>query len=118
MTTPNAPTIAELAARQLDAYNAGDLDAFVACYHPDVVVQWGAEVEAEGRAALRERYADLFARGGFGAAVPTRVEEGRHCVDHEEWWRIDPETGERSGGRLLVHFTERDGLIGDVHFFD
>ena len=32
------PDISTLAQRQLDAYNARDLDAFVACYHPDVVV--------------------------------------------------------------------------------
>ena len=30
--------IAQLAQAQLDAYNAADLDAFIACYHPDVVV--------------------------------------------------------------------------------
>lgn len=112
------PTPTELAERQLAAYNAADLDAFVACYHPDVVVRWGAEVEAEGRSAFRERYADLFARGGFGASVPARVAEGAHVVDRELWWRLDPETGDRSEGALLVHYTVRDDLIAEVHFFD
>ena len=30
--------ITRLAARQLEAYNQGDLEAFCACYHTDVVV--------------------------------------------------------------------------------
>jgi hypothetical protein len=111
-------SISALAARQLDAYNAGDLDAFVACYHPDVVVREGEEITVEGRAAFRERYADLFARGGFGADVPGRLTEGRNCVDLERWWRLDPESGDRSEGLILVRYAERDGLIGEVQFLD
>ena len=41
---------------------------------------------------------------------------GDHCVDLEHWWRIDPETGERSEGSILVHYTLRDDLIGTVRF--
>ncbi len=33
--------VAKLATRQLAAYNAADLDAFAACYAPDVVVYCG-----------------------------------------------------------------------------
>ena len=109
-------TIAALAARQLAAYNAGDLDAFVACYHPDVVVWEGEAVTVRGRDAMRERYADLFAAGGFGATVPARLTEGAHCVDLEAWWREDTETGDRTEGRLLVRYTARGAHIGAVHF--
>lgn len=109
-------TITDLAARQLAAYNRGDLDAFVGCYHPDVVVLEGQEVTVRGRAAMAERYADLFDTGGFGATSPGRLSEGRHCVDLEAWWRIDPDTGVRTDGRLLVRYSERDGLIGEVQF--
>lgn len=105
-----------LAARQLAAYNAGDLDAFVACYHPDVRVFEGEEQTVAGRDAMRERYADLFAGGGFGASVPRRLSSGPHCVDLELWWRRDPDTGARREGQLLVRYTARDGLIGTVQF--
>ena len=108
--------IATLAARQLAAYNAGSLDDFVACYHPDVQVWEGEERTVRGRPAMRERYADLFAGGGFGATVPERLAVGRHCVDREAWWRIDPESGARRSGELLVRYTEKDGLIGVVQF--
>lgn len=114
---PVEPDISTLAQRQLDAYNAADLDAFVACYHPEVVVLNQGEVSVRGRAAFRERYEALFRRGGFGASVPGRLAEGRHCVDLEIWWR-EQEGGERREGRVLVRYTLRDGLIGEVQFLD
>ena len=53
---------AALIQRQLDAYNAQDLDAYVACYAPDVVVaSLNGAVTETGREALRARYAKAFA---------------------------------------------------------
>ena len=72
--------IADLAARQLAAYNAADLDAFVDCYHRDVAVMAGSEVTIEGIAAFRKQYTDLFRHWTFGAAVPTRVHHTTHCI--------------------------------------
>lgn len=114
---PPHADITTLAQRQLDAYNAGDLDAFAACYHPEVVVIEDGAVTVRGRSAFRERYADLFAGGGFGASVPGRLAEGPHCVDLEVWWR-EPAAGVREEGRILVRYTARDGLIGEVQFLD
>ena len=111
-------TITELAARQLAAYNACDLDAFCACYHPDVAV-WDAEAEnLRGVEAFRARYEDMFARWTFGATVDTRLDLGPHCIDYESYWRIDPETNVRSDGKVLVRYTEKAGLIGLVQFLD
>ena len=108
--------ITDLARRQLVAYNASDLEAFVACYHPEVAVTEGGEVVCEGRDAMRERYRRLFETFEFGGEVPQRLDVGDHCVDLEHWWRVDPETGERSEGSILVHYTLRDDLIGAVRF--
>ena len=110
--------ISELAARQLAAYNASDLDAFVACYHEDVRVLDGEEETLRGREAFLERYRGLFEAWSFGAEVPRRLHLGPHCVDYETWWRIAPDTGERSEGAVLVRYTERDDLIGLVQFLD
>ena len=108
--------IAELARAQLSAYNAADLEGFVSCYHPSVEVREGEQLICEGRAAFRERYRALFEGCEFGGEVPERVAAGGHCVDLELWWRVAPKTGERSEGRLLVHYTLRDELIGSVRF--
>ena len=108
--------IAQLAQAQLDAYNAADLDAFIACYHPEVVVMEADEVSFSGREVMRERYRDLFADWTFGASVPERLVVGDHCVDRELYWRVDPETAERSEGEVLVRYTAADGLIARVQF--
>jgi len=108
--------IAELAQQQLDAYNASDLEAFVACYHQDVRVLNGDEESIRGHHDFRERYRTLFAEWDFGATVPERMSLNTHCVDFERWWRVDPKTDERSDGEILVRYEERDGLIGTVQF--
>ena len=108
--------IAELAARQLEAYNASDLDGFLSCYHPKVRVYEGEALSFSGRSAMRDRYRSLFEDWDFGADVPGRLVHGSHCVDDEQWWRIDPKTGERNEGRVLVRYTELEGLIGLVRF--
>ena len=108
--------IEHLAQQQLDAYNGSDLDAFVACYHPEVRVLNGDEESVTGIDGLRDRYRALFSEWQFGATVPERMSLNTHCIDFEEWWRIDPKTGERSEGQILVRYEERDGLIGTVQF--
>jgi hypothetical protein len=46
MSTPEA-----LVQAQLDAYNAQDIEAFLACWHPDCeFVRWGGEVDLRGAA--------------------------------------------------------------------
>jgi len=109
-------TIRELAAQQLDAYNAADLDAFAACYHPDVTVYQGEEQQFQGRETLRERYRTMFEEWSFGATVSKRLDMGAHCIDLEHWWRVDPANNKRSEGDLLVRYTMRDNLIGIVQF--
>lgn len=109
-------SIETLAARQLEAYNQADLEAFAACYHPDVVVLVGEEVDYSGRDTLRERYRPMFEDWSFGATVENRLSSAGHCVDLEHWWRTPPGGGERSEGVLVVRYTIRDGLIGTVQF--
>jgi len=104
--------IRELAARQLAAYNAADLDAFCACYHPEVVVENDGEVTLQGIEAFRARYRAMFDAGGFSATVDERLAHGAHCVDREDYRRADG-----TEGRVLVHYTLREGLIGRVQFW-
>jgi hypothetical protein len=108
--------IADLAVQQLIAYNASDLEAFVTWYHEDVRVFEGEALVCEGRDAFRERYRRLFTEFEFGGTVDERLNVGGHCVELEVWWRIDPETGTRSEGEILVCYEALDGLIGVVRF--
>ena len=109
---------ARLAAAQLEAYNAADLEGFLACYAEDaVVLDEAGAVTMQGREQMRERYGRLFS--GFReihANVEIRIAMGRHCIDHERWSRVSLETGERSEGEILVRYTQRAGLIAIAQF--
>ena len=77
-----------LVQRQLDAYNAQDLDVYVSCYAPNcVVATLNGAVTETGRDALRARYAKAFAnfpenkaRLVNRIAVGNTVASGMSCV--------------------------------------
>lgn len=107
----------DLVQAQLAAYNSHDLDAFCACFHAQVRLFEADELVATGREEFRERYAEMFAGGGFGASVPDRVLTDKHCVDLEAWW-IQMPGEEKEEGTLLARYSLLDGLIGSVQFLD
>lgn len=113
------PTISELAQTQLDAYNAADLEAFCACYHPEVRVLDAAGVcTLEGIAAFRARYGVMFERfEQVQAQVPERLSVGEHCVDLEHYSRVERSTGQASSGTVLVRYSLREDTIGVAQFF-
>lgn len=85
---PSAVSAAAMAvaARQLASYNARDIDAFAAVFHPEIVVfelDSGAE-RFRGLAALRERYGAQF-RGqpAQRSEVLSRSAVGRFVFDLE-----------------------------------
>ncbi len=75
----------DLAQRQLDAYNVGDIDAFVACYAEDVRVSLfpSEPLILEGRAALRARYGPYFERSAPQATLVKRMVLGAVVIDEE-----------------------------------
>jgi hypothetical protein len=75
----------EVVGRQVDAYNAHDLETFVACYAVDVVVMSGTgEVMMEGSDALRDQYGQWFRdMPDLHAEVLGRVAHESWVVDHE-----------------------------------
>ena len=47
--------------RVLAALNAGDLEAFLACYGPDATIESGDNtILARGHAEIRDRYRQMF----------------------------------------------------------
>jgi hypothetical protein len=100
----------EVVSRQVDAYNAADLDGFLACYAPSVVIRSGEGVAlSEGLDAMRASYADWFGSlPGLHAEIVTRVEVGSWVVDEEHV------TAESLDLRALVAYHVREDLIDQV----
>lgn len=106
------PEPTDAVERQLHAYNARDLEGFVACHSEAVEVEDGdGAVLVSGRGEMRERYGRLFADSpALHAEIVTRIRIGSHVVDEE---RV---TG-RAGGDLravAIYRIDDDGLIDRV----
>lgn len=78
--------------RQLDAYNARDIDALLATYAPDArQYEHPGKLLATGAAEMRERMAVRFQEPNLHARLLQRVVMGNIVIDHEEVTRTFPE---------------------------
>ncbi len=107
-------TATDLVQRQLNAYNAHDLEAFVACYAPDAKLYGYPEtLMSTGHADIRARYGPRFAAGStLHARVVNRMAMSNVVIDHERVTGLD-------GGKTLeaiAIYEVRDGLIQAVRF--
>ena len=81
---PEGGTAEQVVQRQLEAYNAHDIEAFVATYSDDVeIVRHPGKVDIKGKAALRAQYAPLFQRVKPTARIPHRTAMGNRIADVE-----------------------------------
>lgn len=77
---------------QLNAYNAKDLDAWLATYAVDAKqFALGGELLAAGHAAIRARTAPRFTEPNLFAKLLSRTVIGNVVIDHEEVTRTFPE---------------------------
>jgi uncharacterized protein (TIGR02246 family) len=67
------------------AYNAHDVEAFVASYAPDAVLEEAnGRAVASGREAIRRRYGDLFRRfPTVQSSITMRIRIGKYTIDEE-----------------------------------
>ena len=75
-----------LVQAQLDAYNAHDLQAFIACYSDDIKIYRppATEPALAGKAAFADFYAtQRFNLPGLQAQVLNRMVLGNKVIDHE-----------------------------------
>lgn len=82
------PTItsdpASVVQRQLEAYNARNLDALMAIYAADAqMFEHPDKLLAEGTVALRERFAARFRELNLHATLLHRIVAGALVLDHE-----------------------------------
>jgi hypothetical protein len=100
--------------RQVDAYNAHDLDAFVGCYADNVIISdsRGAVLLA-GRKAMLEEFSALFASSPeLHANVVGRLNTGACVVLHE---RIEGYGGDPIDGIMVYHVA--DNVIDHAVWF-
>ncbi len=83
---------AAVVQRQLDAYNARDLERLLAVYAPDAALfEHPDTLLARGTEALRARFAVRLAEPNLHAALLHRTVCGGTVVDHEAVTRTFPE---------------------------
>ena len=101
--------------RQLDAYNARDIDAFVNNFAEDAQ---RFEIDEtlpmlSGKAAFRERYGWIFERSpNLHCELVHRIAIGDFVIDHE---RITGWLGNPAALEMVMLFEVRGGLIVKSH---
>lgn len=112
--TPST-TSESVVQRQLDAYNARDVDALVATYADDAQqFEYPSTLLTSGSAQLRERITARFCEPNLHARLIRRIVMGQVVIDHEEVTRTFPEgTGKIE---LVAIYEVRDGRIATARF--
>jgi hypothetical protein len=78
--------------RQLDAYNARDVEALLRVYSGNAeMFEFPSTLVASGTDALRDRFSVRFKEPNIHAKLLSRTIAGRIVVDHEEVTRTFPE---------------------------
>ena len=78
------PSPEEVVQTQLEAYNARNLEAFLATYAEDAeLTDLPDRVFARGHVEMRERYAKTFSDPTLHAEILKRIVVGNTVVDHE-----------------------------------
>ena len=104
----------DVVQRQLDTYNAQDLEAFLATYAPNCVIcDLNGAVTQNGIGDIRARYSAMFAQYPENKArLVNRMALGDVVIDHAEVVRGP------NGPRLeaIAIYTVKNGLIARVDF--
>jgi hypothetical protein len=109
-TTPES-----VVQRQLDAYNARDIDALMATYAEDAQqFEYPATLLASGARQVRERTVGRFRESNLHARLIKRIVMGQVVIDHEEVTRTFPEGPGKI--ELVAIYELRDGRIATARF--
>src|SRR5215211_2216563 len=102
----------ELADQQLAAYNAHNLEAFVAPYAENIeIYDLGTnKLQTKGKEAMRKRYAFLSTVEVLHCNLPNRIVNGNFVIDHEEI------IGKRGKIYGVAIYQVKDGKISKVWF--
>jgi len=96
--------------RQLEAFNARDIEALLAVYADDAeMFEHPSKLVARGTEELRSRFASRFQEKNLFAKLVNRIEAGATIIDHEIVSRTFPE-GEGTL-ELVMIYEVRGGRI-------
>jgi hypothetical protein len=113
MTVPAEP--AAVVQRQLDAYNARDLDAIMAVYADDArQFEYPAKLIACGAVELRERFAARFREPNLHAKLVKRLAMDQVVIDQEIVTRTFPEGAGQV--ELIAIYEVQNGRIATATF--
>ena len=101
----------EVVQRQLDTYNARDLDGFIAVFSADAqLIDFASgEIRAQGKEALKETYGRLFKSSpDLHSELLNRIVMGTKVIDHE---KITGRQGAAEPLELIMIYEVEDGKI-------
>ena len=101
--------------KQLDAYNARNMDAFLATYADDAeLFAFPATSQTKGKEEMRKRYAVRFSDTILHAVIAKRIVMGNTVIDHE---RVQVTLPEGPGvSEVIAIYEVREGKIAKVTF--
>jgi hypothetical protein len=100
----------QVVQKQLDAYNARDLETLLTVYSEDAeMFEHPSKLLASGSAQLRERFIARFQEPDLHARLQNRIVMGDMVVDHEEVTRNFPEG--KGTLELIMIYEVRQGRI-------
>ena len=105
----------DLIDRQIAAYRARDLEAFLSFYAGDVTIKdFDGNVMMDGQDAMRAAYGALFRDSpDLHLKVPSRMAAGDYVIDEEELTGFIL-AGSPEAVHAIVVYQVRDGLIRHV----
>jgi hypothetical protein len=97
--------------RQLDAYNARDIEALMATYAADAQqFEHPAKLLANGAAQIRERFVARFNEPNLHARLVKRIVAGNVVIDHEHVTRTFPE-GRGKIELVAIYEVQNDKIV-------
>jgi imidazolonepropionase-like amidohydrolase len=101
-----------LAQQQLNAYNAHNLDAFLAPYAEDVeIYMFAGKLQMKGKADMRKAYQFVTTTPKLYCRLVNRIVEGNMVIDQEEVWGF----GDKPVTAVAMYIIE-GGKIAKVYF--
>jgi hypothetical protein len=107
----------QVVQRQLDAYNARDIDAFMATYSDDIeLYNYPNKLVGKGKASMRKTYGYIFSKmTELHCTIVKRIVLGNKVIDQES---VKGFPGWKKKGPLeaVAVYTVTNGLISKVTF--
>jgi hypothetical protein len=105
----------DIVNEQLNAYNARDIERFMACWHADAKLhEFPDKLLAAGHASIRKRHVLRFMEPNLHATLLFRTSVGNVVVDRERVRRMFD--GREGQVDVIAIYEVNDGLISSARF--